>query len=143
MQRTKRIVLVAAAALLGSATSRDASAQGLGMCANVGFTLDAALAKRGRSLFENRGCAACHTIGRGNAAGPDLAGLLDRRSMDWLTRWLQNTSEMLNTDSTAQALLAEFKGVKMPNVKLKEEDIQAVIHYIAQEDAKRKKPEGS
>jgi len=103
-----------------------------------GFTVDAALAKRGKTLWQNKGCAACHSIGKGRMAGPDLLGVTDRRSVDWLKRWLANTTEMLATDSTAQALLADAKGIKMPNLKLTDADATAVLNYIAQETEKKK-----
>jgi hypothetical protein len=45
---------------------------------------------------------------------------------------------MLETDSIAKALLDDFKKMKMPQVKLTDNDIQAVLHYIAQESDKKK-----
>jgi hypothetical protein len=45
---------------------------------------------------------------------------------------------MLQSDSISQAMLAEAKGVKMPNVKLTEREIDGLIHYMAQESAKKK-----
>lgn len=130
MIRTSKLALftLVIAALAGA--SSVAEAQGL--------TVDANLAKRGKTLWQNRGCAACHSIGKGRLAGPDLAGVTERRSVDWLTRWLKNTDEMLANDSTAQVLLAEAKGVKMPNLKMNDADAVAVLHYIAQESDKKK-----
>jgi cytochrome c551/c552 len=103
-----------------------------------GMSVDEALAKRGKTLWQNRGCAACHSIGKGRLAGPDLVDVTNRRSVAWLKRWLGNTTEMLATDSTAMALLAEAKGVKMPNLKLSDAESTALLHYIAQESAKKK-----
>ena len=103
-----------------------------------GITVDANLAKRGKTLWQNRGCMGCHSIGKGRLAGPDLAGVTERRSMDWLKRWLKNTEEMLANDSAAQAMLAEANGIKLPQVKLTDADIDAVLHYIVQETEKKK-----
>jgi cytochrome c2 len=111
---------------------REASAQSAET-----FQVDAALAKRGQSVFRNKGCEACHTIGKGRQAGPDLAGLFNRRSADWVRRWLKNTTEMINTDSTAQAMVTEYKGLKMPSLRLTDQDIESVMHYMAQESAKQ------
>jgi protein SCO1/2 len=66
-------------------------------------------------------------------------GLTERRDLTWIKSWLKDPASMLQTDSIAQSLLATAKGVKMPNVKLTEQEIDAVIHYIAQETAKKKK----
>jgi mono/diheme cytochrome c family protein len=46
---------------------------------------------------------------------------------------------MLTTDSLAMSLLAKYKNVKMPNMKLSDADIDALLHYIAEETAKKKK----
>jgi cytochrome c2 len=130
MMRISKLVqlgMVLGAMTLGSSI---ASAQGVAVDANQ--------AKRGKTLWQNRGCAACHTIGKGKVAGPDLLGVTSRRDTAWLRRWLKNTDEMLASDSIAQALLAESNGVKMPNLKLTDADVTALIHYLAQESEKKK-----
>jgi len=70
-------------------------------------------------------------------AGPDLLGVVERRDQTWLKSWLKDPTPMLQNDSLAMALLAAAKGVKMPNMKLSERDIDAVMHYMAQETAKK------
>jgi mono/diheme cytochrome c family protein len=101
--------------------------------AQESFAMDPDLAKRGQKVWQNGGCMICHTLGRGQGAGPDLAGVYERRSIDWITRFLKNTEEMLQTDSIAKALLVEYRNIKMPNVKLTDRDISAVLHYIVRE----------
>jgi nitrite reductase (NO-forming) len=93
--------------------------------------------KRGKSLFGSRGCAACHAFGK-KMAGPDLAGVTGRRSHDWLVKWLTQTDVMLSSDSTAKALLQEFKGIKMPKQTLSNEDANALIAYLDSEGNKKK-----
>jgi cytochrome c551/c552 len=122
---------LAAAAVVALGLPAQASAQN-------GMTVDASLAKRGKTVWQNTGCMICHRIHGGRSAGPDLAGLFERRTLDWATRFLKNTPEMLETDSIAKALLDDFKKMKMPQVKLTDNDIQAVLHYIAQESDKKK-----
>lgn len=97
---------------------------------------DAAMAKRGQSLFSNRGCIGCHSIGGGKRSGPDLAGVTERRDLAWLRRWLKNPTVMFDTDSTAKALLAQYNNTKMPNLRLKDDEVEALLHYIAQESHK-------
>ena len=109
----------------GMATAQQASLQ-----------VDAAAAKRGQSLFQNRGCIGCHSIGKGKRSGPDLAGVTQRRSLEWLRRWLANPTSMFDTDSTAKALLAEFNNTRMPNLRLKPEEVDALLQYIQQESDK-------
>jgi protein SCO1/2 len=100
--------------------------------------VDANLAKRGKALFSNRGCAGCHTFGK-KLGGPDLVGVTERREKDWLRNWLKAPDQMLTTDSTAKAMLAEFQGIKMPNMKLTDADVDALVHYMQQESDKKKK----
>jgi cytochrome c551/c552 len=97
----------------------------------------AELAKRGRSLWQNRGCSGCHAIGK-PMAGPDLAGVTARRTREWLDRFLKDTDNMLKSDPVAQALLKEFKGIRMPQQKLSDADINALLAYIESEEARRK-----
>ena len=95
-------------------------------------------AKAGHDIFVKRSCSMCHTIGKGRLAGPDLKGVTERRSAEWLNKWLSNTADMIASDSTAKALVAENKGIKMPNVKLTEAEIGNVLAYIGSESAKVK-----
>lgn len=98
---------------------------------------DAAM-KRGKLLWTNRGCGSCHGIGK-KQAGPDLAGVEQRRSREWLNRWLKETNVMLASDSTAMGLLAEWKGIKMPQQTLTDQDIEALLAYLRVEEGKMKK----
>lgn len=128
MQRTIRVLSAVVVVWMGFVSVSVAQ----------GPQVDPAVAKRGQSLFRNRGCEACHSIGGGKRAGPDLKGVTERRELDWLKRWLKNTNEMLATDSIAKAMLAEYKGVRMPPLKLTDPEIDALLHYIAQASAQAK-----
>jgi protein SCO1/2 len=81
-------------------------------------------------LFQSR-CSACHTIGQGDAVGPDLAGVTTRRDRDWLVRYLRAPDQMLaEQDAVAVALLAKYKNVSMPNLRLSESEITIVLSYL-------------
>lgn len=97
---------------------------------------DAAMAKRGSSLWSSRGCAGCHSIGQGKRSGPDLAGVTTNRDLGWLRRWLKNPTVMFETDSLAKALLAQYNNTRMPNMRLKDDEVESLLHYIAQESHK-------
>ncbi len=104
-----------------------------------GMSINPNLAKRGRELWMSRSCDACHTIGKGRRAGPDLLDVTSRRSTEWLTKWLKNTKEMQESDSVAQRLVVEAKGVKMANLHLTDADVEALISYLGDETRKQKK----
>lgn len=78
-----------------------------------------------------RKCASCHTIGKGPRVGPDLRNAQERRPRAWLESYVQAPSRMLDTDPTARQLLAEFKGVRMPDLGLTAEQVSGLVDLIA------------
>jgi cytochrome c2 len=84
---------------------------------------------QGKKVFETKGCAACHTIGKGRLVGPDLKGVTQTRTTPWLKDWLKNTAKMQTTDPTAKKLLEEYK-VPMPQQDLTDQEINSLIDYF-------------
>lgn len=109
----------------------------LGVVTSAQAQADAA-AKRGKMLWVNRGCGSCHGVGK-KMAGPDLAGVEVRRERQWLNRWLKETDVMIASDSIAMAMVAEWKGIKMPTQPLTDPDIEALLAYIRAEEARMAK----
>jgi mono/diheme cytochrome c family protein len=131
---TLLLMVVVASPSYAQAQEKAAEAQ-----AAASFTVDAAKAKAGQKVWGAKACMGCHTIGKGRLAGPDLAGLLERRTEEWARSWLKDPTPMFETDETAKALLKEYNNVKMPNMKLTEEQIDQVLHYIVEQGQKAKK----
>jgi len=52
---------------------------------NAAWTQDA-----GEQVF-NTTCFACHTIGGGRLIGPDLAGVHEKRSQEWLEKFVKSS----------------------------------------------------
>ena len=77
-------------------------------------------------------CGACHGVGNATTRlGPDLAGVTGRRDRDWLRRFITAPDKMnADGDPIALALRAEYRQVRMPNLKLNDEDVSAVIDYL-------------
>ena len=89
----------------------------------------------GGSLYRTR-CASCHTIGGGDTLGPDLYMVTQRRKGDWLARWIKSPDLMLAAkDPIVTAQLAQFRKLPMPNLKLSDGDVAALIAFIDQESA--------
>jgi protein SCO1/2 len=85
---------------------------------------------KGGYLFRTR-CIGCHTIGKGDGVGPDLAGVTTRRERGWLARYLAEPDRMLaEGDPIATALFAKYKSIPMPNLRLGEEDVTALLAYL-------------
>jgi mono/diheme cytochrome c family protein len=79
-------------------------------------------------------CAACHTIGGGRVIGPDLSGVQDRRSQEWLVRFVTSSQSLIaDGDPDAVALFEEYNGMIMPPPGISENRIVAVLAYIAEQ----------
>jgi nitrite reductase (NO-forming) len=98
---------------------------------------DQAEAEKGKKVFQERGCAACHTIGKGKLTGPDLAGVTERRNEEWLKKWLKSPETMLMSDPIAKEMLSVYM-VPMPNQGLSDQDIDVLIDYFEYEDSNKK-----
>jgi cytochrome c2 len=84
----------------------------------------------GKTIFETK-CSPCHTIGGGTSVGPDLKGVTDLRSRDWLVNFISNPEKMFQAgDSTAKSLLTKFGGIKMPDLGLSQQEVSDVLSYI-------------
>jgi mono/diheme cytochrome c family protein len=87
-------------------------------------------AEQGEIVF-NEKCAGCHTVGGGDLAGPDLAGVAEIRERDWLERWLAEPDVMLaEGDPIATDLLERYSGIPMPNQNLSQMEIEALLAYM-------------
>lgn len=83
----------------------------------------------GERLFLKVGCTSCHTIGKGKMIGPDLAGVMQRRDVAWMKKWLKDPPSMLATDETARKLLEEFL-TPMPSYGLTNKEVDLLIEYL-------------
>jgi mono/diheme cytochrome c family protein len=84
----------------------------------------------GEQVF-NTTCFACHTIGGGRLIGPDLAGVHEKRSQDWLEKFVSSSQSMINAgDAEAVALFEEYNSLLMPDAVASEEQVRQVLSYI-------------
>jgi protein SCO1 len=85
----------------------------------------------GEYLFSSH-CAACHTIGQGRKVGPDLAGITNTRNRSWLARYIAAPDKLLDEkDPIAVELFERYKRVRMPNLRLGDADVAALIGFLA------------
>lgn len=89
----------------------------------------------GQYLFA-RQCAACHTIGQGDKIGPDLLGIANARNRDWLVRAIKTPEQLLKeNDPIATALFKKYKEVKMPNLRLNDDEVNALIGFMVRQSS--------
>ncbi|MDQ3190775.1 MAG: c-type cytochrome [Bacteroidota bacterium] len=103
----------------------------------------------GQKLFKNN-CSSCHKITDSKLIGPGLKGVQDRwPDKDKLYSWIRNSPEFLKTgDAYANKLFEEYnKSPMQPFPNLKDEEIDAILGYIANppvdlKDPKQPLPDG-
>ena len=106
---------------------------GYNPASNTGFKLGL---EPGQALFKKI-CAPCHTIGVGDRVGPDLRGVTERRSPDWLARFIRSPQQVrAENDPVAATLAEQFPGVRMPNLGLTDLDMADLISYLRSETAR-------
>jgi protein SCO1 len=89
----------------------------------------------GQRLFVSK-CSACHTVGKGDKLGPDLAGVTDRRERAWLARYIQEPDAVLASgDPIANALHDKYKKIGMPNLRLGSSDVADLMSFLASQPA--------
>ena len=94
---------------------------------------------RGRYVFSTQ-CAACHTVGHGDKIGPDLINVTDVRDPKWLAQFIQTPEKMISDgDPIAKALFEKYRQVRMPNLRIGDEDIAELIGFLKKQS---KAPEG-
>ena len=87
-------------------------------------------ADRGQESFQTL-CSVCHTIGGGQLVGPDLQGVSERRSEDWIIAFVQRSQQLVQAgDPVAVALFDEYNQIMMPDQPLSDEEIRYILQYI-------------
>jgi mono/diheme cytochrome c family protein len=87
-------------------------------------------ADEGKSIFAAR-CAACHNINK-NLTGPALAGIDQRRSIDWIVSFVHSSQTMVKAgDKDAVAVFNQFNNIPMPDhADLSDAQIKNIVEYI-------------
>ncbi len=87
----------------------------------------------GKTLFKTI-CTACHTVNKGTLVGPDLANVHNRRSEDWIIKFVRSSQKVINSgDPVAMALFEEFNKTVMPDPNLTDAQIRVILDYIVSE----------
>jgi mono/diheme cytochrome c family protein len=89
----------------------------------------------GEQLF-NANCSACHTIGEGRLVGPDLAGVHDKRSQQWLESFVTSAKSMIDSgDAEAVAIFEEYNQILMPDPPIAGEQVRQILGYLKNQGA--------
>lgn len=81
--------------------------------------------------FFKTNCSTCHSTGDKTVLGPGLKGLSERRSEEWIMKWVRNSTELIESgDKDAVQLFADFNKIPMASFDLSDEELKALIAYI-------------
>ena len=108
--------------------------KGIGPIDNLDLStdVDEAMATRGEELFKNL-CSACHKMDK-KFVGPELTGVTERRTPEWIMNMILNPEQMIKEDPIAKKLLIESNMAVMANQNLSEEESRAILEYFRQYD---------
>lgn len=98
----------------------------------------------GEQIFRTR-CSSCHTVGNTEPGqpgiGPDLLGVTQQRDPSWLIRWLKEPDQMLaEKEPLASLLYEQYNRLAMPNMRLGDTEITALITYLEEETSRIQAP---
>lgn len=89
--------------------------------------------EEGKAIFMTR-CAGCHNINQ-RLTGPALAGVHERRSIEWIINFVKSSQSMVKEgDKDAVSVFEQFNKIPMPDhTDLSDENIKQIVEYIKSE----------
>lgn len=83
---------------------------------------------RGAEIFKTN-CTACHKIDK-RFIGPSPAGIMERRSPEWIMNMILDPQLMVEQDRCAKDLLVEFNGAAMANQNMTFDQARDILEYF-------------
>lgn len=91
---------------------------------------DEAIIAQGEQLWGEYVCNTCHKVNE-KLVGPAMAGVYDRRELDWIYSWVKNSTRLIQSgDEQAVALYNEYNQLQMPSYDLSDDQILSILAYI-------------
>jgi len=76
-------------------------------------------------------CADCHSIGEGDMKGPDLLGVEQNFSEEWLIKFIRSAKTVINSgDIRAVSSFEKYNKGNMPDTNLTVAEIKSLLAYI-------------
>ena len=97
---------------------------------DTNVVIDSIAVQKGEQIFKAN-CTACHVMGDKKLIGPGLLGVTDRRTKEWLKKWINSSSDFIASgDADAIAIYEEYNKVAMPSYYFEDTDYEAVYAYL-------------
>ncbi|MGI5836977.1 MAG: c-type cytochrome [Chloroflexota bacterium] len=84
----------------------------------------------GEAIFRAK-CSSCHTVGGGDLAGPDLEGVAQKRSRDWILEFIVAPDQVIARDDPIAAELIEKYSMPMPNLGISKPEAESILDYLS------------
>ncbi len=85
------------------------------------------MADEGKIIYDEK-CTICHMLNK-RYIGPAPAGILERRTPEWIMNMILNSEQMVAEDPIAKDLLKEFRS-PMGNQSLTENEARKILEYF-------------
>jgi len=96
----------------------------------VAISFSKSYCQDGGQIFRTN-CGACHTVGKGKLVGPDLKGVQDRHSEEWILKWVHSSQTLVKSgDKDAVKLFNDNNQIQMPDQALSDNDVKTILAYI-------------
>lgn len=94
--------------------------------------------EKGKLLFKRK-CKACHRLTDSKFVGPGLAGVTNRRSEEWIHKWLQNPKAMIESGDPIAVLIKKKykKTMRKYKVMQDENNRNDIISFLKTNDNKK------
>ena len=89
--------------------------------------IDQGMVTEGQQIFKAK-CSACHKISK-RFIGPEMKGVTQRRSPEWIMNMILNPEEMVQKNQIAMDLLKEYNA-PMANQSLTEDEARKILEYF-------------
>lgn len=100
----------------------------------VSPTIDDAMAKRGKLVFETK-CTPCHKTTDEKLVGPGLKNITNLRTPEWIMNMITNPEEMTKKDPVAKALFEKHL-VQMTFQNVSDTQTREIYEFLRQNDKK-------
>ena len=88
----------------------------------------------GKFLFEDWGCKSCHAIGsqynQDATKGPDLKGVFQRRSADWIKKFTKDPQAMIDSGDAAAVEMHKKYNTVMKKFKMSDAEWADIFEFL-------------
>lgn len=109
------------------------------LCPGAGYAAAADFHAEGETLFVERGCVRCHTVGRGRFVGPDLRGVFRRYSREKVVLWITDPSAVY--EASGKAPINEGYP-PMPRTRVGSDEAGKIADYLSSLQGDPPEPSG-